>query len=472
MIPNVSQAVLILFALAIDRQTQCFINPPECGRRIEDIKAERLNKIVGGQQADSEDWGWQVALFIDTTYICGGTLIDTEWVITAAECIDERFSLELYNLLFGLYNRSKPESYSIKRTLTEFVVHPQYNSDNLHNNIALLKLSSPVEYTDQILPICLPSQNYDFSDQMSWATGWGYLEFQGKTSNILMEMQSKILNDSMCEQRYINLNLPKFNSLVNVCAGGNSKSICIADSGGPLVVNVSGKWQLAGISSWTNIQTEDGCDDGGVFVKISFYIDWILSYTQETISYSQTSQISSTETTGNITKNLTINSTMNREFSTEFSSSSEVSPQRTALPNTMKSSQSDSPFETANNFSTGTFSSVTINKIEFSILIKKIIKLTPTGVLRSMIVGDTDLTDLESLLKTLIPLSSYSAYDENGIVFIDATVQAYLNSESEIGSFVSVFFSILNRNEENLKEKTPAGFLMSIEKSSTISGKG
>ncbi|RNA43616.1 chymotrypsin-like protease CTRL-1 [Brachionus plicatilis] len=141
MIPKISQAVLILFALAIDRQTQCFINPPECARRIDDIKAERLNKIVGSQQADPEDWGWQVALFIDTTYICGGTLIDTEWLITDAECIDERFSLELYNLLFGLHNRSKPESYSIKRTLTEFVVHPQYNSNNLHNNIALLKLS-------------------------------------------------------------------------------------------------------------------------------------------------------------------------------------------------------------------------------------------------------------------------------------------------------------------------------------------
>ncbi|RNA12456.1 plasma kallikrein [Brachionus plicatilis] len=95
---------------------------------------------------------------------------------------------------------------------------------------------------------------------MSWATGWGYLEFQGKTSNILMEMESKILYDSLCKERYKTLNVSIFDSSINVCAGRNGKSICVADSGGPLVVKVDGKWQLAGISSWSN--------------------DWILSYIQ------------------------------------------------------------------------------------------------------------------------------------------------------------------------------------------------
>merc|ERR1712198_485117 len=47
-----------------------------------------LNKIVGGEEAEPNQWPWIVALFIDNAWFCGGSLISENWVMTAAHCVD------------------------------------------------------------------------------------------------------------------------------------------------------------------------------------------------------------------------------------------------------------------------------------------------------------------------------------------------------------------------------------------------
>ncbi|RNA17655.1 serine protease 27-like [Brachionus plicatilis] len=250
-------------------------NSLECGRRISEIRGERLNKIVGGQQADPEDWGWQALLEYLGSFSCGGSLINREWVITAAHCIRIPINPSNYNIKLGVHNRLSPESYSISRTVSEIIIHPSYNDVTEENDIALVKLSSPVDYTDQVLPICLPSQNYDFTNQMSWATGWGSLFSGGFASNNLMEVEMPILSEPDCRLKYFQSNNLLINTANSICAGenGQGKDTCQGDSGGPLVVKVGEKWQLAGITSWGI-----GCGDGGVYTKTSFYIDWILEF--------------------------------------------------------------------------------------------------------------------------------------------------------------------------------------------------
>lgn len=55
-------------------------SPPDCGLRA------MSGRIVGGAQTSETKWPWQVSLHFGSTHICGGTLIDAQWVLTAAHC--------------------------------------------------------------------------------------------------------------------------------------------------------------------------------------------------------------------------------------------------------------------------------------------------------------------------------------------------------------------------------------------------
>ena len=58
------------------------LNPSNCGQR----PLLSSNKIVGGTQATAGDWGWQVLMLSNGDFACGGSLINTQWVVTAAHC--------------------------------------------------------------------------------------------------------------------------------------------------------------------------------------------------------------------------------------------------------------------------------------------------------------------------------------------------------------------------------------------------
>ena len=121
-------------------QDSSSINPPECGRRINEIRGKWQNKIVGGRPADPEDWGWQALLEYDKSFKCGGSLINRQWVLTAAHCIASK-SPDRYTIRLGLHARSNPERYSVLKTVSNIIVHPRYNPLNNNNDIALIKLS-------------------------------------------------------------------------------------------------------------------------------------------------------------------------------------------------------------------------------------------------------------------------------------------------------------------------------------------
>lgn len=70
-------------ALAYAQSDSTIINPEGCGRR----PLQTRNKIVGGQEATKHDWGWQIALYRGSSFSCGGSLINSQWVITAAHCV-------------------------------------------------------------------------------------------------------------------------------------------------------------------------------------------------------------------------------------------------------------------------------------------------------------------------------------------------------------------------------------------------
>ena len=87
----------------------------------------------------------------------------------------------LWTIYLGRETQSGPNIHEVKRTLSKIIVHPDYNKTSLNNDIALMKLSSPVSFTNYIRPVCLASNTSKFYTSTScWATGWGNLGKDGE----------------------------------------------------------------------------------------------------------------------------------------------------------------------------------------------------------------------------------------------------------------------------------------------------
>ena len=82
------------------------INVDGCGRRpFEPEKASLTSRIVNGQIAAVGDWGWQVAMLYNGKFYCGGSLINSQWILTAAHCVERNTNPSGYSFLIGAHNR-------------------------------------------------------------------------------------------------------------------------------------------------------------------------------------------------------------------------------------------------------------------------------------------------------------------------------------------------------------------------------
>ncbi|XP_041821215.1 serine protease 27-like [Chelmon rostratus] len=238
---------------------------PECGM------ASNNPRIVGGQDAAPGSWPWQVSLSTEfSEAFCGGSLITSEWVLTAAHCISPYDRITAY---LGRHNLSDPNLNEASRTINETVCHPAYDPLTLDNDICLLKLSAPVNYTNFIYPVCLASENSTFyAGTSSWVTGWG-ADANGSYPNILQEVKVPIVGNNECSCSYegITDNM--------ICAGykDGGKDSCQGDSGGPMVTKYGDVWVQSGIVSWG-----EGCARPlapGVYARVSEYQGWISNIT-------------------------------------------------------------------------------------------------------------------------------------------------------------------------------------------------
>ncbi|GFO33008.1 serine protease [Plakobranchus ocellatus] len=210
-------------------------------------------RIVGGEDAQRHEFPWQVF----GRHTCGGTLIDDQWVLTAAHCLenDEVYYLRtVFNhydwlqVAVGLLD-IQVENSSNLLSVADFYTYGDYNpSMYLINDIALVKLKSPVNITgDDVRAACLPSRNENFDNEMCVVTGWGIGVAAGRLHKYLQKVSIPVQSNENCSDW---LGLQAVPSTL-MCAGFEEgfKDSCNGDSGGPLVCKRNGVWKLAGIVS-------------------------------------------------------------------------------------------------------------------------------------------------------------------------------------------------------------------------------
>ncbi|XP_071819791.1 transmembrane protease serine 9-like [Apostichopus japonicus] len=158
-----------------------------------------LSRIVGGISAQPGAWPWQVSIRYDLGWhLCGGTLLNKRWVLSAAHCFVYSQDAADYNIILGNHRLDTFDFTQESFGLSDIIVHPFYDSSSYNNDIALLRLSADVHSNDYIQPVCLPSQDWAAGTTV-WITGWGDQEVFPEDET-LQEISVPIISTATCNQ--------------------------------------------------------------------------------------------------------------------------------------------------------------------------------------------------------------------------------------------------------------------------------
>ncbi|XP_001237553.4 transmembrane protease serine 9 [Anopheles gambiae] len=232
------------------------------------------SKIVGGHEAEIGRYPWMVALYYNNRFICGGSLINDRYVLTAAHCVfgsdRSRFSVK-----FLMHDRTVPKEDSFERKVSYIMTNWFLNVlVFITNDVALLKLSEPVPLGETIIPVCLPPEGNTYAGQEGIVTGWGKLG-DGTFPMKLQEVHVPILSNEQChnQTQYFRFQINDRMMCAGIPEGG--KDSCQGDSGGPMHVfdTEANRFVIAGVVSWGF-----GCAQPrfpGIYARVNRFISWI-----------------------------------------------------------------------------------------------------------------------------------------------------------------------------------------------------
>merc|ERR1719474_2565473 len=243
--------------------------------------ARKEGRIVGGVEATEHAWPWQVALFIDDAWFCGGSIISENYVLTAAHCAD---GASYFDVMAGAHNvRESSEPNRVEVTSYNGWTHPMWNSQDLSGDLALVELPSPLPMNDYISASCLPAAGETPAvGSLVTVTGWGKpSDSAGGISPVLREVRDiPVMTNADCNAVF---GIVGDGVICIDTAGGRGS--CNGDSGGPLVQMQGGKWKAVG-DKWVQVGivsfgASAGCEVGmpAGFTRTEYYLDWIKSET-------------------------------------------------------------------------------------------------------------------------------------------------------------------------------------------------
>ena len=241
--------------------------------------ARDASAVVGGSPTTIEAHPWQALVIVaPDSRLCGGSIIDSQWIVTAAHCVvgASPDGLDVHVGTSTLRGRSAGN----RLMVVEIVVHPDWDASAYRNDVALLRLAEPLAFGSSVAPIRVPvSQDPNAWPPVGTAatiSGWGSTEFEGDPSNQLRAAQIQILGSP--DRGDCGSYGSSFDGVVEICAGVPTGGIdaCQGDSGSPLVVDVEGTPVLAGV---TSVGFECGrVDYPGIFTRLTTFVSWMGGY--------------------------------------------------------------------------------------------------------------------------------------------------------------------------------------------------
>ncbi|KAK2496633.1 hypothetical protein MC885_013674 [Smutsia gigantea] len=248
--------------------------PPACG------KPQHLNRIVGGEDSAAAEWPWVVSIQRNGTHRCAGSLLTSRWAVTAAHCFRGNLNkLSQFSVLLGAWQLENPGQRSQKVGVAWVQPHPAYSwRGGSPADIALVRLEHSIQFSECILPICLPDSSVHLPQNTDcWIAGWGSVQdgVPLPQPQTLQKLKVPIIDSEICSRLYWQGAGQGVITEDMLCAGylEGERDACLGDSGGPLMCQVGGTWLLAGIISWG-----EGCAERnrpGVYISLAAYRSWV-----------------------------------------------------------------------------------------------------------------------------------------------------------------------------------------------------
>ncbi|XP_014598200.1 PREDICTED: chymotrypsin-1 [Polistes canadensis] len=229
------------------------------------VFAEPPERVVGGTRAAIGEFPYQVSIRIGNQHTCGGSIISSRHILTAAHCVNNWGGApnNFYTVVSGTNSLSNGGEV---HGISSVSVHPNYigtQETSWINDVAVITLRSPISFNRLQSAIPLVDTEVPNGSLLN-LSGWGKISTNGPLSNALLKTYLFAEDYAVCQQEHT---IPIYPS--QICALNRvGIGACQGDSGGPLTYN--GK--IAGIVSWV-IPCARGVPD--VFTKVSAHLNFI-----------------------------------------------------------------------------------------------------------------------------------------------------------------------------------------------------
>lgn len=218
--------------------------------------------IVDGTPTTANQHPWQVSLQSDGGHFCGGTIVDSTTIVTAAHCLEGETAADL-TIRAGV--TESEDTGGQDRPVASITSHPDYAASEV-GDIAIVKLAEPLSLGGNVQAIPTATAAELTAATSATVTGWGDTSEQGGAPTQLLEAVVPLVNDGSCSNQ-LGIDADR-----EVCAGGDGKDSCYGDSGGPLTIQTADGPKLAGVVSWGE---ECGGATPGVYAEVPFYEDFV-----------------------------------------------------------------------------------------------------------------------------------------------------------------------------------------------------
>nr|XP_034178427.1 trypsin I-P1-like isoform X1 [Osmia lignaria] len=226
---------------------------------------------------------WQASLqwgYTDHTHFCSGAIISERWILTSAHCALMVPPYGDFVVKVGKHNLQIKERTEQTVFVEKSIIQRNYDGEAGPYDIALLKLSKSLKYTDSVNSVDLPESGNVSNGAAVTLTGWGssWRTYAPMMPDKLQLLKLNTIDIDTCNKSVIQLTGSSSLSVNSICTGPRSSGFatCNGDPGSPLVVSNGTNYELIGIASWGIVP----CGTIGaptIYTEVYPYIDWIIN---------------------------------------------------------------------------------------------------------------------------------------------------------------------------------------------------